>query len=335
MVYWHFLLLPVLINSCVKDKVCDNCDPEPPIENAQYQLILRFNHTNIDTLYSRFELNGRAAKASNIIRAIIDVYPNDNAPQTRSNRIIRIVHDINQFLHGTNEVHILTELPSRQCKLVAWVSGEGDYYLTDDLASITIKQSDTPVEYEKYAYTGVVDVDVRQAIPNEVNFIIMNLETPMANFIMVASDVRKFIQQGRNIDISNLRTQIKYNLWLPYGYNAIEQRVNYFQENATTYSDIIQISADSAIIAHDYIFIDRRKSDPLEPVPDLTVNLNFLIYEKTNNSNIVSGLNAIDLPLKMGWLTIASGDFLTASHAQGGIGIDDNFDGEIVIVWPD
>jgi hypothetical protein len=338
-----FILTLTLTSSCVKHKLCDNCE-EPPVVDTivDYNLIIKFNHINIDTLYNQhfnILMSGGGAKSSTyVMQAIVDVYLDDGSAQPQQ-PIKRIKHDLSRFSGGPNEEHIPIELAMRKYKLVVWVGHkDSPYYNTDNLAAIRITPSPDaePVLTPKYAYTGVMNVDAVQADINHINTIVMDLETPLANYMIITSDVAKFkSKEDKVLNPNTLRTKLAYSLWLPYGYNAITQEINYLQENAVTYTDVVPINADSAIIATDYIFLDKRTSLAQQgDTPESLVNVNFVIYDRLS-LDIINGLSGLDIPLRMGWLTIVSGEFLTQEYNFGGIGIDDNFDGEIVIILPD
>ena len=86
---------------------------------------------------------------------------------------------------------------------------------------------------------------------------------------------------------------------------------------------VSELGATSAVLAFDYVFICTEST---------VVYADIEAYDAAGG--LISRNTGIRVPLERGKLTTVEGAFLTQSYDNGDIGIDDRFDGEIVVTLP-
>ena len=74
-------------------------------------------------------------------------------------------------------------------------------------------------------------------------------------------------------------------------------------------------------LAYDYVLVSSDKEDH--------VMADLFIYDKDGNE--INHYQNIDIPLQRNKETVVRGPFLTLERGSGGIGIDDEFEGEHVV----
>ncbi|MDR1055162.1 MAG: hypothetical protein LBL90_04925 [Prevotellaceae bacterium] len=318
------------LSSCVKRDLCDCCTPEEQL--VDYNLTLVFNHMK-DTITTTYSTKANSDFID--MHAIIDIYSDDGFPfSTDNQRMERKLHTIPSVKKGKNTATISLKLPAQKLKFLSWIHcGEDNkHFDVEDLCAVKIKSADEPINDSKYAYCGVLPVDISGNEGLTINDTML-LETPFAEYQVIANDLQKFKADYNLITTSDLRTKAVYSMWLPYGYNVMTQDVNYFESDVSFHYNLSEASPESVILISDHVFISKNsKKKDIEP--DTEINISFVIYDK--NKNIINGADNLAIPLKQAHLTLLTGAFLTKEFAPGSIGIDDGFEGdEIVIILPD
>jgi hypothetical protein len=158
------------------------------------------------------------------------------------------------------------------------------------------------------------------------------LETPFAKYKIISGDVQKYIVNHPTWPVQNLTSTVSYHLWLPFGYNVLTEDVNAAQDQIVYTSPMSEITADSVVVASDYVFVSKSAEGSIRGRAvnyDAQTTVNLVV----RNGGAIAGINNIAIPLKRGWMTIVHGDYLTTKNA--GVGVDDEFDDEIIIIIPD
>lgn len=244
---------------------------------------------------------------------------------------------------------LLLELPEGDYSALSWadyVPAENPsdwHYKTDILSDVNVVEGHTPrVNHHKSAATGYTDFSVKydangqeqiiinnyshpqlaQEVPDK-QFIAVHTDRPLGRYKIYATDIDEFLEAGGSLD--DIQVQITYRQYISNGYNVATQQPNSFIQ-ASSFVMRPQISVTrsgetDSPIAYDYVLVSSNNEDHV--MADVT------IYDKDGNE--INHYQGIDIPLQRNKETVVRGPFLTLEHGSGGIGIDDNFEGEHVV----
>ena len=127
--------------------------------------------------------------------------------------------------------------------------------------------------------------------------------------------------------MEDLSVQVIYKQYVSAGYNVDTGTPNYFVSTntiETTPTTSMAISeTGELLLAYDYVLTSSDKEDQ--------VLIDLVLYEGDHELNHYQN---ITIPLQRNQETVVQGPFLTKKIGSGDIGIDDNFEGEIVVVVP-
>ena len=162
-----------------------------------------------------------------------------------------------------------------------------------------------------------------RATPTEGNLVSVYLERAVSRFRLWATDLQDFLNSGHRIE--NLQVKIIYKQYISAGYNVDTETPNRFVEMCTMETTPTTISEDGTVLlAYDYVLTSSNKEDH--------ILIDVFIYDEEKELNHYQN---ITIPLQRNHETIVKGPFLTKEIGSGDIGIDDEFDDEIVVVIPD
>ena len=118
---------------------------------------------------------------------------------------------------------------------------------------------------------------------------------------------------------------VSYSSYFPCGYNVTTGYATGgdFRTDVAFTGAVSELGATSAVLAFDYVFICTEST---------VVYADIEAYDAAGG--LISRNTGIRVPLERGKLTTVEGAFLTQSYDNGDIGIDDRFDGEIVVTLP-
>ncbi len=149
------------------------------------------------------------------------------------------------------------------------------------------------------------------------------LERPSGRFKLWATDLQDFLKSGHRIE--DLRIQIIYKQYVSAGYNVDTQTPNLFVQTNTMETTPTTLPGDGTVLlAYDYVLTSSDREN--------NVLVDIFIYEGENELNHYQD---VTIPLQRNRETVVKGPFLTKQIGSGDIGIDDDFDDEIVVVIPD
>lgn len=253
----------------------------------------------------------------------------------------RLVQRGSQVANAGEEVPIHTlnlNLPFGAYTLLAWAdyvpagTNRDYYYNTSNLSSVTgypeLRQSCTD-NYQRDCFAKRLEFEVRK---EEVNATLSNttqkftvpLTRPQGRYIVLASDYKKY-QELTSVPVESNRVELDYPSFINVGYTVLEERPNQSSTGLTyRFSPLLYpFNGEEMIcLADDYSFVNGEVSH---------IRLD---VEVLNPSEATLSVNQnIDIPLYANRLTVVTGRFLTADVNSGGIGIDDDFDNEIIIKY--
>ena len=162
-----------------------------------------------------------------------------------------------------------------------------------------------------------------RATPAPDHVVPVQLQRAVGRFRLWATDLQDFLNSGHRID--NLQVKIIYKQYISAGYNVDTETPNRFVEMCTMETTPTTISEDGTVLlAYDYVLTSSNKEDH--------ILIDVFIYDEEKELNHYQN---ITIPLQRNHETIVKGPFLTKEIGSGDIGIDDEFDDEIVVVIPD
>lgn len=162
-----------------------------------------------------------------------------------------------------------------------------------------------------------------RAIPTTNHVIPVHMERAVGRFRLWATDLQEFLNSGNQIE--NLRIKIIYKQYVSAGYNVDTEAPNHFVQTRTMETTPTTVPGDgSVLLAYDYVLTSSDKEDH--------VLVDIFIYNEDKELNHYQN---ITIPLMRNHETVVKGPFLTKKIGSGNIGIDEDFDDEIVVVIPD
>lgn len=146
----------------------------------------------------------------------------------------------------------------------------------------------------------------------------VEMHRPLAKFRLVATDVERY--EARRISrglpaLNDLQVCINYEGFFPTAYSITESRLADAQVGYHYCSSVSEITTSTATVASDFVLVNGSQSS-------VTVTILF----KDADGNIISGVRGVKVAYRSGHLTTISGDFLTASLANG-VTIDTEWEG--------
>ena len=132
-------------------------------------------------------------------------------------------------------------------------------------------------------------------------------------------------------DITAVVTYVQY---VSAGYNVEEQKPNYFEPTRTFISKARVVEDGKLELCYDYVFVNGKQTN-------VKINFTFFRGDVTISDSgemigdKISNWSGVVVPLKRNMETVIEGRMLTASFGTGGVGINPDFENEIVIPWGD
>lgn len=229
------------------------------------------------------------------------------------------------------------DLEAKQYEVYAWIDfvpagTDNDYhYITTDPRKIAISDPNIHATDSRDAFAGKTHADLRSCENTDGQYvtIAVDMERPFGKFIIVATDAEEFKSNskitGNYVNPSAARTLCRYTSYFPTSYN-LDTRFAHpedFKLKVSHLSDTEGKENGDIVLTGNYVFVCNSQT---------TVTADIEITG--SDGKTVSTVRNITIPIERNRLTIISGKFLTGSFSSGGMGIDDNFEGEIVIVVP-
>lgn len=166
-------------------------------------------------------------------------------------------------------------------------------------------------------------LDETRAEPDNTTVVPVYLERASGRFKLWATDLQDFLKSGHHIE--NLRIKIIYKQYVSAGYNVDTQAPNHFVQMNTMETTPTTLPGNgSVLLAYDYVLTSSDQENH--------VLVDIFIYEGDQELNHYQD---VTIPLQRNRETVVKGPFLTKKIGSGDIGIEDDFDDEIVVVIPD
>lgn len=267
----------------------------------------------------------RADAEGYLHRFIVQTYLN-RQPVARQT----IVEEMGDRTHLTLPVNM--KLHARNYQLVVWsdyvkadTPTEDFIYDTEELVPL-IPVSSTHrgnTEY-KDAFAASIPLDLtsyRNQWNAQVN-VEVELARPVARYELVANDVAAFLRKvaAGTVTGSKFAARIKYNDYLPVGYNALDDVPKHslrYMQYSTTFR-LPEAGTRELRLGFDYVFVPADAERTYIPVEIEIVN--------DKSETVVTSVARI--PCVRGKNSIVKGAFLTVS-TDDGIGFDTDYDGEV------
>ncbi len=179
------------------------------------------------------------------------------------------------------------------------------------------------VDFDPGKSNGPVILSETRATPATDHVVPVHLERAVGRFRLWATDLEDFLNSGNRIE--DLRIQIIYKQYISAGYNVDTETPNRFVQMRTMETTPTTVPGDgSLLLAYDYVLASSDKED--------RVLVDVFVYDEDKELNHYQN---ITIPLWRNRETVVKGPFLTRKIGSGDIGIDDDFDDEIVVEIPD
>lgn len=274
----------------------------------------------------------RLSKEDYDIRYIIEVYP-ENGTKGMESRIQREV--ITKAVEETGELNVKFELNARKYTFLLWVdyvekgTTKDLHYDTESLLAVKIKRPYTGSHDIKDAFSGMKSIDLSSyreqwgVVINES----VELNRPLAKMEVVTTDIQKYIDSKRGLSAAvSMPAKVVFTYLPSIGeqYNVLTQKPERYSDSETFTAALSNFSDTECTIAFDYLFVNGASTN---------VAVRFDIYDQQDN--LLNSVNNILIPIRRNAHSIMRGEFLTKEFQGGGVGIEDGFDGEIIITIPD
>lgn len=274
----------------------------------------------------------RLSKDDYDIRYIIEVYP-ENGTKGIESRIQREV--ITKAVGQAGELKVKFELNARKYTFLFWVdyvekgTTKDLHYYTDSLLAVKIMRPYTGSHDIKDAFAEMKSIDLSPY--REQWGVVINerveLKRPLAKMEVVTTDIQKYIDSRRGLSTAvSMPAKVNFTYLPSIGeqYNVLTQKPERYSDSETFIADLSNFSDTECTIAFDYLFVNGASTN---------VAVRFDIYDQQDN--LLNSVENIIIPIRRNAHTIIKGEFLTKEFQGGDVGIEDGFDGEIIVTIPD
>lgn len=197
------------------------------------------------------------------------------------------------------------------------------YYDTDNLQQVACTDPYTGSTPYRDCLYGTAALDLRQ-YRNEWNArvqVSVDMVRPLAKYELIATDVKDFLRKTKKqrADDETFTITFSYGFYLPTVFNVLAGKPA-DSRTGITYTTPLTVPADGqeeCAIGTDFVFVNGTES---------FVSLSMEIRD--SGGNVISRTTGLKVPYRRGHLTTVRARFLT-NEMQGGVDIDDDFDGNI------
>lgn len=183
--------------------------------------------------------------------------------------------------------------------------------------------SDFSIDFDRDADGNPLLLERTRTTRSEESVVPVRLERASGRFRLWATDLQSFLDGGNSLE--NLRIRVIYKQYVSAGYNVDTETPNRFVQSRVMETTPSTVPGDGTVLlAYDYVLTSSDREDH--------VLVDLFVYEGDVELNHYQN---ISIPLRRNRETVVKGPFLTRTFGSGGIGIDDGFDDEFVVVIPD
>ncbi len=314
---WLRLLLPFV--ALILGTGCRERDIYP---TEPQSIEVRVTSIGIDSHWEPFVPAGGRGTADYDFRFTIDVYA-----QGATARTDRRVVTSPQPGQSSYAVDLRFDLPAGQYTFVIWAdyvtrgTTTDLYYTTDDLTRVRPIGTYTGSNDWRDAFSLSQALDLSSVSGSvQQSF---TLARPFARYEIVANDLEQYIAKtGMPFDrLPDIRTEVGYQGYFPYGYNALEARPNDAAAGVRYTSQAGYLSDTEALLAFDYVWVNGGSS---------SVKIDLVVRDHDDAG--VHVFRGITIPYARGRKTVVEGKFLTTGSGSGGINVNPGYEGEINVV---
>lgn len=318
-------------------EACEGATVGDSIVDTGVDVVLRLDYSTELPLYSEVEYTKtRSEDDGYCLRHLINIYtPESDGTygRTYSSQVTVTSDDVNRL-----DTCLTLHLEPGEYKFIVWTdyidygTQTDKYYDTSDFVEIFLTD-----EYEgstdyRDAFKGTQTGTVSESYADTI---VVDMSRPMAKFEFVTTDLDRFIEKvvrqmaeedetrstdpetlAQQIDLSDYSVVIAYTSYMPYSFNMFTDRPADSKTGMYFYGSIGQDGTSESQLGFDYVFVNGMET---------SVQTALYVYD-TKGQQIAS-TGVITVPLKRSHLTTVYGEFLT-SEAEGGIGINPDYDGE-------
>jgi hypothetical protein len=315
-------------------------------DNATVDLTLNLDFDTVMPLYTIVNYTARAIASSDQydVRYIVKSYRMVNGEYSTDEPYSTNIFTKDDISTLNNSVTV--KLPPGKFKIMVWAdyveqgSTANMFYNPDDYSNIGFNGSN---------YTG--STDLRDAFVGSEEFYLTNnasgmyaklsgvvlMRRPVAKFKFVATDLNEFIDKYlvvrknalkksnnslASADLSQFKIVFVYPGYLPSIFNMFSDKPVDAAVGIKFLSSITEVNGGEATLGFDYVLVKDGES---------SVTVSVALYDK--NSNLLSAVTDINVPLKRGKLTIVKAKFLTKGATNNGVGIDPSFDDDFNVYF--
>lgn len=308
-------------------------EPEPP-EPTHRQVRLKLEFDLEMPIFQEIEYeNGLMRTRGDEIlerRYIVRAYPVSRSEITRSE-----VASWEFFGPAEQtDTYLDLEVPDGELCFLVWsdfvnASQRNDrHYDSSDFASVMLRDSrNHPGSDEtRDAFRGELN------LPADADSGVIPMVRPMARYRFITNDLDLFVDKelearstrdgtkADDIDLTQYGVRFTYPRYMAYSFNMFTNRPADSWTNIRYESSLKAIDGKHAELGFDYVFVNSH---------DTSVNVMVEVYDRRTGV-VLARIQPVDVPLSRSKLTTVRGSFLT-THAEGGAGIDPDFDGEFNI----
>ena len=197
------------------------------------------------------------------------------------------------------------------------------YYDTDNLQQVACTDPYTGSTPYRDCLYGTAPLDLRQ-YRDEWNAkvqIKVDMVRPLAKYELIATDVKDFLRKTKKqrADDETFTITFSYGFYLPTVFNVLTGKPA-DSRTGIAYTTPLTVPTDGqkeCTIGTDFVFVNGTES---------FVSLSMEIRD--GGGNVISRTTGLEVPYRRGHLTTVRARFLT-NEMQGGVDIDDDFDGNI------
>ena len=312
---------------------CDTINEFPgdhPVDPTIVNVNLAFAFNMEMTPFAGTEGLNRSESGTHDTRCIVDIYR-----EGVDTLVARQVQTFPGIVRETTSVNARFSLHAARYKAVAWVDyvelgRETDkYYSTADLSFVKIADPYEGDNDYKDAFSGTADIDLTGYRDNwNVNMDVpIALERPFARIEVISTDIDKYLDkvgEENNRSVSKRFTvEFSYSCYFPCGYNVLTGKPNDSRTDVAFRCVSKEAVGNEICLGCDYVFVNGTESG---------VTVDMAIYNE--EGVLVNEVSGVTIPVKRGKLTSIKGEFLTRGY-HSGVGIDPDYEGEIVVEIPD
>ncbi|MBO4944089.1 MAG: hypothetical protein J6C91_02365, partial [Muribaculaceae bacterium] len=267
------------------------------------------------------------------VRYQIEIYAT-SGPDA-GNLIERKVWTSDVISEGATIVTTDVGLHAEKYDIYAWIdfvpkgTSEDHHYITSDLRKVTIADPNVRGIDSRDAFSGKTSADLtsyRHETVVDIS-IPVEMERPFGKFKIITTDVRRFLDtykpQGTYADIVPAQTLCRYTSYFPTSYNLDTRLadVDGFKLGVVHPAEVTEEEDNSAVLTCNYVLVCNDNT---------MVSAEIEVWNK-DGEKLVTTRN-IMIPIQRNKLTIVSGEFLTKDLGTGGVGVNDSFEDEFVII---